>query len=136
MKAETISKTSEILAYVVMTGVLILFIHNAWFNKDLNITTPCEEPGQTSTDTRPVWEILGSDDVSLWGSNFEVDEYERLMQSCKAWQHNYHFLNNIIIPGIGLLILFMMMKQYAPQISKAFKSAQKEDYGFGGDPDK
>ena len=134
MKATTISKTSVVLAYIVMFSVLILFVHNAWFNKDLNITTSCEEPGQDTTDTRPVWEILGSDDVSLWGSNFKVDEYERLMQSCKAWQHNYHFLNNIIIPGIGLLLFFMMMKQYSKQISTAFNHSRKEDYGFGGDP--
>ncbi len=135
MKASQITKTSDILAHVVIIGVLILFLHNSFFNKDLNITTPCEEPGQDPTDTRPIWEILGSDDVSLWGSNFEVDEYERLLQSCKAWQHNYHFLNNIIIPGIGLLLLFMITKQYAPQISTAFNRARKEDYGFGGDPE-
>lgn len=136
MKPEKIDKIAAGMAYVVVIGVLLLMLHNSYFNKDLNVTTACEQEDQEPIDTRPVWEIYGSNVLLNESASFRVDERERLMQSCKAWQHNYNFLNNIILPGIGLMFLSMLIRQYAKQISEGINRAKKhrkEDYGFSNE---
>ena len=147
MSGKVVMNLAQGLMYLVMFSVLIAMLHNAWFNKNLNVTTPCDLTENEGGITRPVWEILGyGENVSRFLLEREdVDEYERLMQSCLSWQHNYNFINYRIIPAIGLMFVALLMKQNPrffarlPQyIKRAIKEADNEGkekkpptYGFG-----
>lgn len=126
MSERTVIRVANIILYLTFITILVVMLHNAYFNKHLNVTTACElEPGE---EPRPVWEILGyTNEPSLLDSSKpEVDEYERLMQSCKAWAHNYSFLHWKVMPAIGLIFLSMILKQNPKQFNQWFKNIRKE----------
>ncbi len=115
MKESTVIRLAQALMYIVMFSILLAMLHNVWYNKHLNVTTPCFSEEQGEITPRPIWEILGyadgPQDVTQVQQRPEVDEWERLMQSCLSWQHNYNFINYRIMPAIALLLVAFLMKQ-------------------------
>lgn len=133
MSEKTILRAANVIMYVVMFSVLIAMLHNAWYNKNLNVTTPCSLDQSMENEPRPVWEILGYTDEpkGITQEREEIDEYERLMQSCLSWQHNYNFLNWRIMPAIGMLFVVMLMKSspkfFSDLPKRIIKVAREQD---------
>jgi len=125
---KAVIRWANVLMYTIMVTVLLAMLHNAYFNKNLNVTTPCTPQGNNDINPRPVWEILGyGSNVSQYGLVREdINEYERLMQSCLSWQHNYNFLNFKILPAIGALFIVLLMKMFPDKVLLIIKNFKKQ----------